>query len=69
MGVLGIVAGVVTFAAPGLTALSLLYIVAFWAITTGTFQVVAAVALRREIDRRALDGHRRRRVDRRSARC
>ena len=50
IGVLGIVAGVVTFAWPGLTALSLLYLVAFWAIVTGTFQVIAAVALRRELD-------------------
>jgi uncharacterized membrane protein HdeD (DUF308 family) len=49
-GVLGIVAGVVTFAWPGLTALSLLYLVAFWAIAMGTFQVIAAVALRRELD-------------------
>jgi uncharacterized membrane protein HdeD (DUF308 family) len=49
-GVLGIIAGVVTFAAPGLTALSLLYLVAFWAIATGGFQVIAAVALRRELD-------------------
>ena len=50
MGVLGIVAGVATFVSPGLTALSLLYLVAFWAIAMGTFQVIAAIALRREID-------------------
>ena len=50
MGVLGIVAGVVTFGWPGLTALSLLYLVAVWAIAMGTFQVIAAIALRREID-------------------
>jgi uncharacterized membrane protein HdeD (DUF308 family) len=50
MGVLGIVAGVVTFVAPGLTALSLLYLVAFWAIATGTFQVIAAIQLRKELD-------------------
>jgi uncharacterized membrane protein HdeD (DUF308 family) len=50
MGVLGIVAGVVTFAWPSLTAMSLLYLVAFWAIVTGTFQVIAAIALRRELD-------------------
>ena len=49
-GVLGIVAGVVTFVWPGLTALSLLYVVAFWAIAMGIFQVIAAVALRRELD-------------------
>ena len=50
MGVLGIVAGIVTFAWPGLTALSLLYLVAFWAIAMGTFQVIAAVVLRRELE-------------------
>jgi uncharacterized membrane protein HdeD (DUF308 family) len=50
IGVLGIVAGVVTFAWPGLTAMSLLYLVAFWAIATGTFEVIGAVALRRELD-------------------
>ena len=50
IGVLGIVAGVVTFVWPGLTALSLLYLVAFWAIAMGTFQVIAAIALRRELD-------------------
>jgi uncharacterized membrane protein HdeD (DUF308 family) len=49
-GVLGIVVGVATFVWPGLTALTLLYLVAFWAIAMGTFQVVAAVALRRELD-------------------
>jgi uncharacterized membrane protein HdeD (DUF308 family) len=50
MGVLGIVAGVVTFAAPGLTAMSLLYLVAFWAIAMGTFQVIGAIVLRRELE-------------------
>jgi uncharacterized membrane protein HdeD (DUF308 family) len=50
MGVLGIVASIVTLVFPGITALSLLYLVAFWAIAMGTFQVIAAIALRREID-------------------
>jgi uncharacterized membrane protein HdeD (DUF308 family) len=50
MGVLGIVAGVITFLAPGVTALSLLYVVAFWSIAMGAFQVIAAIALRRELD-------------------
>lgn len=50
IGVLGILAGIATFAWPGLTALSLLYLVAFWAITMGIFQMVAAIALRKEID-------------------
>lgn len=50
IGVLGIVVGVVTFVWPGLTALTLLYLVAFWAIATGAFQVVAAIELRRELE-------------------
>ena len=50
IGALGIVAGVVTFAWPGLTAMSLLYLVAFWAIATGAFQLLAAIALRHELD-------------------
>jgi uncharacterized membrane protein HdeD (DUF308 family) len=50
MGVLGIVAGVITFIAPSVTALSLLYIVAFWSIAMGTFQFIGAIALRRELD-------------------
>jgi uncharacterized membrane protein HdeD (DUF308 family) len=50
MGVLGIVAGVVTFIWPAVTAMSLLYVVAVWAIATGFFQIVTAIALRRELD-------------------
>jgi uncharacterized membrane protein HdeD (DUF308 family) len=50
MGVLGIVAGVATFIWPSVTAMSLLYIVAIWAIATGFFQLVSAIALRRELD-------------------
>jgi uncharacterized membrane protein HdeD (DUF308 family) len=50
MGVLGIAAGIVTFLWPDVTALSLLYIVAIWAVATGMFQVVTAIALRRELD-------------------
>ena len=49
-GVLGIVAGIATFIWPAVTAMSLLYIVAIWALATGLFQVVTAIALRREID-------------------
>lgn len=50
IGVLGILAGIATFAVPGLTALSLLYLVAFWAVSMGIFQMVGAIALRKEID-------------------
>lgn len=50
MGVLGIVISVVTLFWPGITALTLLYLVAIWAITTGTLQIVSAIEFRREID-------------------
>jgi uncharacterized membrane protein HdeD (DUF308 family) len=49
MGVLGLAVGMATIFWPGITALALLYLVAFWAITLGLTQVVAAIRLRREI--------------------
>lgn len=49
-GIVGIVAGVVAWLLPGLTALSLLYLMAFWAILSGVFEIVFAVSLRKEIE-------------------
>ncbi len=45
-GVLGILIGVTTWLWPGLTALTLLYLVAAWAIATGVAEVAAGVRLR-----------------------
>jgi uncharacterized membrane protein HdeD (DUF308 family) len=49
-GLASIVVGVLTFLWPGITALVLLYMIAAWAIVRGVFEVVAAVALRRELE-------------------
>ena len=48
-GVVGIVAGILTFVLPGVTSLVLLYIVAAWALITGVMQIIAAIELRKEI--------------------
>jgi uncharacterized membrane protein HdeD (DUF308 family) len=49
-GVIGILFGLVALFLPGLTALALLYIIAFWAILSGIARIVMAIMLRREIE-------------------
>jgi uncharacterized membrane protein HdeD (DUF308 family) len=48
-GVIGIIAGVLTFAWPAITAVVLLYLIAFWAIFTGVFEILAGIRLRKVI--------------------
>lgn len=49
-GFVSIIAGIVAFVYPGITALVLLYVIAFWAIMTGVFEIWAAIQLRKEIE-------------------
>jgi uncharacterized membrane protein HdeD (DUF308 family) len=55
-GGLGVVAGLIAFFYPGITALVLLYVIAFWAIFTGILKIVMAISLRREIENEWLMG-------------
>ncbi len=48
-GVAGVLAGIVTFAWPGITTLVLLWLIAAWALVTGVMEIVVAVRLRREL--------------------
>jgi uncharacterized membrane protein HdeD (DUF308 family) len=50
IGIAGIIAGIGSFVLPEITALTLLYIVAIWAIITGAFAILAAYRLRKEIE-------------------
>ena len=46
----GIAVGVLTLPWPGLTALTLLYLIAVWAVVRGVFEIIAAFHLRRELE-------------------
>ncbi|HST89000.1 MAG TPA: HdeD family acid-resistance protein, partial [Ktedonobacterales bacterium] len=48
-GIVGVIIGILTFIRPGITGLVLLYLIAFWAIVTGVFEIIEAVEMRRVI--------------------
>jgi uncharacterized membrane protein HdeD (DUF308 family) len=49
-GLLGVGAGIVAVVWPDITALALLWVIAFWAVLTGVLEIVAAVRLRRVLN-------------------
>ncbi|MDA1358272.1 HdeD family acid-resistance protein [Glycomyces luteolus] len=48
MGVVGVVAGLIALVWPGISALALLYVIAFWAIITGVGSIVSGFGLSRD---------------------
>ena len=50
-GIVSLIAGILAFVWPGITALALLYVIAFWAIVTGILELIAAWHLRKVIAR------------------
>ena len=50
-GIAGILTGIIAAVWPGITALALLWLIAFWAMVAGVFDIVAAFQLRKEMRR------------------
>jgi uncharacterized membrane protein HdeD (DUF308 family) len=50
VGILGIVAGLVTLFLPGISAVVLILVIGAWAVVCGIFEIIGAIQLRKEID-------------------
>lgn len=48
-GIVGVLAGIATFAWPAITTIALVYVVAAWAVLTGIVEIAAAFRLRKHI--------------------
>jgi uncharacterized membrane protein HdeD (DUF308 family) len=49
LGIIGILAGILSFAFPGATAVTIVFIIAAWAVIRGATEIAAAVQLRKVI--------------------
>ena len=56
LGVVSVLAGLAMFFYPGLTAIALLYLIAFWAIARGVLEILAAIQFRKVIEGELLLG-------------
>lgn len=52
-GIVGILIGFMTYFAPALTALGLLFYIAAWSLATGVLEIAAAIRLRAELEHEA----------------
>lgn len=50
VGIVGLIAGIATFASPGVTALVLLMFIGWYAVLSGAFEIIGAIQVRKEID-------------------
>jgi len=55
-GIASVLAGLVTFAWPVITAVVLLYVIAFWALVTGVFKIVSTIRIRRHLSGELVHG-------------
>ena len=49
-GLLGIAAGIIAFALPVLTVLTIIWVIGAWAVITGVLRIITAIRIREEID-------------------
>jgi uncharacterized membrane protein HdeD (DUF308 family) len=49
-GVLSVAAGIIALAWPGITAMALFYIIAWWAIVIGVMEIIGGIAYSKEIE-------------------
>ncbi len=49
-GLVSLIAGVIALTAPGAMAIAIVWVIAFWAILNGIFQILTAIEIRKEVE-------------------